>query len=108
MFAWTVLSLLFLISLLIIGLRHWAGWMFACITSVGWIVYSLVGGVRVIELVVSILGLILSVVFLVRWNREQRVLDEEIADETPAVQGDLVGPAAPYEEARGTVRPSGT
>jgi lysylphosphatidylglycerol synthetase-like protein (DUF2156 family) len=105
MFAWTVLSLLFLISLLIIGLRHWAGWMFACITSVGWIVYSLVGGVRVIELVVSILGLVLSVLFLVRWNRDQRALDEEIAEEAPAVKGDLVGPAAPYEESRGSRTP---
>jgi uncharacterized membrane protein len=84
MFAWTVLSLLFLLSLVIIGLRHWAGWMFASITSVGWIVYALVGGVRVVELVVAILGLAVSVVFLVRWNREQRARDEAIAEEAPA------------------------
>ena len=76
MLAWAVLSLLFLLSLVIIGLRRWEGWIFALITSVGWIVYSLVGGVRVVELVVHSLGLIVSVLFLVRWNRDQRALDE--------------------------------
>ena len=76
MFAWTVLSLLFLLSLVIIGLRRWEGWIFAVITSVGWIVYSVVGGVRVVELVVHALLLVVSVIFLVRWNRAQRVLDE--------------------------------
>ena len=81
MVAWTVLSLLFLLSLVIIGLRRWEGWIFAVITSVGWIVYSLVGGVRVVELVVHALLLVVSVIFLVRWNRAQRALDEEEADE---------------------------
>ena len=76
MFAWTVLSLLFLLSLVIIGLRRWEGWIFAVITSVGWIVYSVVGGVRVVELVVHTLLLVVSVIFLVRWNRAQRALDE--------------------------------
>jgi hypothetical protein len=83
MFAWTVLSLLFLLSLVIIGLRRWEGWIFAVITSVGWIVYSLVGGVRVVELVVHVLLLLVSVLFLVRWYRAQRVLDEEEIDEQP-------------------------
>ncbi|HZA04470.1 MAG TPA: hypothetical protein VE617_07895 [Propionibacteriaceae bacterium] len=83
MFAWTVLSLLFLLSLVIIGLRRWEGWIFAVITSVGWIVYSLVGGVRVVELVVHVLLLLVSVLFLVRWNRAQRTQDEEEIDEQP-------------------------
>jgi hypothetical protein len=81
MLAWSVLSLLFLLSLVIIGLRRWEGWIFAVITNVGWIVYSLVGGVRVVELVIHVLGLIVSVIFLVRWNRAQRALDEEEIDE---------------------------
>jgi len=81
MLAWTVLSLLFILSLVIIGLRRWEGWIFAVITSVGWIVYSLVGGVRVVELVVHALLLVVSVIFLVRWNRAQRAEDEDEVDE---------------------------
>jgi hypothetical protein len=83
MLAWTVLSLLFLLSLVIIGLRRWEGWIFAVITSVGWIIYSVVGGVRVVELVVHSLLLVVSVIFLVRWNKAQRALDEEEVDEQP-------------------------
>ena len=83
MLAWTVLSLLFLLSLVIIGLRRWEGWIFAVITSVGWIIYSVVGGVRVVELVVHSLLLVVSVIFLVRWNKAQRALDEEEIDEQP-------------------------
>lgn len=81
MLAWSVLSLLFLISLVIIGLRRWEGWIFAVITSVGWIVYAVVGGVRVVELVIHSLALVVSVLFLVRWNRAQRAGDEDEADE---------------------------
>ena len=86
MLAWTVLSLLFLLSLVIIGLRRWEGWIFALITSVGWIVYSLVGGVRVVELIVHTLGLIVSVLFLVRWYRDQRARDEAELEEPVAAR----------------------
>jgi hypothetical protein len=85
MLAWTVLSLLFLLSLIIIGLRRWEGWIFALITNVGWIVYSLVGGVRWIELVVNVLGLVVSVIFLVRWHRDQRARDEAEVDQVASV-----------------------
>jgi nicotinamide riboside transporter PnuC len=85
MLAWTVLSLLFLLSLVIIGLRRWEGWIFAVITNIAWIVYSVVGGVRVVELVVNVIGLIVSVIFLVRWNRDQRARDEAELDETASV-----------------------
>ena len=85
MLAWTVLSLLFLLSLVIIGLRRWEGWIFAVITNIAWIVYSVVGGVRVVELVVNVIGLIVSVIFLVRWNRDQRAKDEAELDETASV-----------------------
>lgn len=79
MVAWSVLTLLFAISLLIIGLRHWEGWMFASITGVGWLVYSVVGGVRVVELIFNLVVLVVSVVFLVRWSREQKARDEDRA-----------------------------
>jgi hypothetical protein len=85
MLAWTVLSLLFLLSLVIIGLRRWEGWIFALITNVGWIVYSTVGGVRWIELVVNLIGLVVSVIFLVRWRRDQRAKDEAEVDEVASV-----------------------
>jgi uncharacterized membrane protein len=85
MLAWTVLSLLFLLSLVIIGLRRWEGWIFALITNVGWIAYSMVGGVRVVELVVTLIGLVVSVIFLVRWYRDQRAKDEAEADQVTSV-----------------------
>jgi hypothetical protein len=85
MLAWTVLSLLFLLSLVIIGLRRWEGWIFALITNVGWIVYSTVGGVRWIELVVNLIGLVVSVIFLVRWNRDQRAKDEAEVEQVSSV-----------------------
>ncbi|HLL62463.1 MAG TPA: hypothetical protein VK401_05410 [Propionibacteriaceae bacterium] len=84
MLAWSVLSLLFLLSLVIIGLRRWEGWIFAVITNVAWIVYSLVGGVRVVELVINSIGLVVSVIFLVRWRRDQRAKDEAELDEPVA------------------------
>ena len=86
MLAWSVLSLLFLLSLVIIGLRRWEGWIFATITNVGWIVYSLVGGVRVVELVINSIGLVVSVIFLVRWRRDQRAKDEAELDEPVAAR----------------------
>lgn len=73
--AWSVLSFLFLVSLLIIGMRRWEGWMFASLTNAGWIVYALVDGVRVAELVFGILGLVVSVVFWLRWNKNQQAED---------------------------------
>jgi hypothetical protein len=86
MLAWSVLSLLFLLSLVIIGLRRWEGWIFAVITNVAWIVYSVVGGVRVVELVVNSIGLVVSVIFLVRWRRDQRAKDEAELDEPVAAR----------------------
>ena len=56
MLVWGVLSFLFLVSMLIIGMRRWEGWMFASLTNVGWIIYSLVDGVRVVELIFSVAG----------------------------------------------------
>jgi hypothetical protein len=85
MLAWTVLSLLFLLSLVIIGLRRWEGWIFALITNVGWIVYATVGGVRWIELVVTLIGVVVSVIFLVRWRRDQRAKDEAEVDQVASV-----------------------
>jgi hypothetical protein len=77
MLAWSVLSVIFIIALVIIGLRRWEGWMFASIINVGWIIYSVVDGVRVVELVIHSLALVVSVIFWLRWNREQKVLDEQ-------------------------------
>ena len=86
MLAWSVLSLLFLLSLVIIGLRRWEGWIFAVITNVGWIVYSMVGGVRVVELVINSIGLVVSVIFLVRWRKDQRAKDEAELEEPVAAR----------------------
>ena len=80
MVTWGVLSFLFLISMVIIGMRRWEGWMFASLTSVGWIIYALVDGVRVVELIFSILGLVLSVIFWLRWNKDQKAKDEAALD----------------------------
>ena len=91
MLAWTLVSLLFTIALVIIGLKRWEGWLVAAIANVGWIFYSVVGGVRVLELIVAIIGLAVSVIFWLRWNKAQRLQDEEAEDRaaTP-VLGDVV------------------
>jgi nicotinamide riboside transporter PnuC len=80
MLTWGVLSFLFLISMVIIGMRRWEGWMFASLTNVGWIIYALVDGVRVVELIFSILGLVVSVIFWLRWNKDQKAKDEAALD----------------------------
>jgi hypothetical protein len=77
MLAWSVLSVIFIVALVIIGLRRWEGWMFASIINAGWIVYSVVDGVRVVELVIHALALVVTVVFWLRWRREQRVWDAQ-------------------------------
>ena len=76
MLIWGVLSFLFLVSLVIIGMRRWEGCIFASLTNVGWIIYALVDGVRVVELVFSVLGLVVSVIFWIRWSKEQKAKDE--------------------------------
>lgn len=78
---WGVLSFLFLVSLVIIGMRRWEGWMFASLTNVGWIIYALVGGVRVVELVFNALALVITVVFWVRWNSDQQASDDAVLDQ---------------------------
>lgn len=80
MMVWGVLSFLFLISLVIIGMRRWEGWMFASLTNVGWIINALVGGVRVVELVFNALALVLTVLFWLRWNKDQHAIDEAALD----------------------------
>jgi hypothetical protein len=84
MLIWGVLSAIFLVSLVIIGMRRWEGWMIASLTNVGWIISSVVDGVRVVELVFSILGLVVSVIFWLRWNKEQRILDEAELEDASA------------------------
>ncbi|HZA73688.1 MAG TPA: hypothetical protein VE476_12355 [Propionibacteriaceae bacterium] len=84
MLIWGVLSAIFLVSLVIIGMRRWEGWMIASLTNVGWIISSVVDGVRVVELVFSILGLVVSVIFWLRWNKEQRILDEADLEDASA------------------------
>ena len=84
MLAWSVLSVIFIIALVIIGMRRWEGWMFASIINVGWIIYSVVDGVRVVELVIHALALVVSVIFWLRWNREQKALDEQANERSSA------------------------
>lgn len=82
MVVWGVLSAFYLVALVIIGMRRWEGWMVASLTNVGWIFGSVVDGVRAVELVFSVLGLVVTVVFWLRWHREQRVLDEAALEDT--------------------------
>ena len=84
MLAWGVLSLLYTISILIIGMRRWEGWMFASITNVGWIIYSAVYANLAI-VIISIVGLIVTFIFWLRWSREQRAKDgNEVSAMGPA------------------------
>ena len=87
MVAWGVLSVIFIVALVVIGLRRWEGWMFASIINVGWVIYSLVDGVRVLELVMHALALVVTVTFWLRWNREQKVLDEQGQQVSASVAG---------------------
>lgn len=80
MLAWGVLSLLFTISLLIIGMRRWEGWMFASLTNVGWIIYSAVNG-NIAIVIISIVSFVVTVIFWMRWNKDQRVKDSNAVDE---------------------------
>ena len=84
MLAWGVLSLLYTISILIIGMRRWEGWMFASITNVGWIIYSAVYANLAI-VIISIVGLIVTFIFWLRWSREQKAKDgNHISERGPA------------------------
>ena len=74
MLAWGVLSLLYTISLLIIGMRRWEGWMFASITNVGWIIYSAVYANLAI-VIISIVSLVVTLIFWMRWNKDQKAID---------------------------------
>ena len=84
MLAWGVLSLLYTISLLIIGMRRWEGWMFATLTNVGWIIYSAVYANLAI-VIISVVGLIVTLIFWLRWSREQKAKDgSELNEMGPA------------------------
>ena len=74
MLAWGVLSLLYTISLLIIGMRRWEGWMFATLTNVGWIIYSAVYA-NIAIVIISSVGLVVTVIFWMRWNKDQKASD---------------------------------
>ena len=80
MLAWGVLSLLYTISILIIGMRRWEGWMFASLTNVGWIFYTAVNGNAVL-VIISVVSLVVTVIFWVRWNKDQRLKDSTEIDE---------------------------
>jgi hypothetical protein len=74
MLAWGVLSLLYTISLLIIGMRRWEGWMFATLTNVGWIIYSAVYA-NIAIVIISIVSLVVTLIFWMRWNKDQKAID---------------------------------
>ena len=74
MLAWGVLSLLYTISLLIIGMRRWEGWMFASLTNVGWIIYSAVYA-NIAIVIISVVSLVVTVIFWMRWNKDQKAID---------------------------------
>ena len=74
MLAWGVLSLLYTISFLIIGMRRWEGWMFATLTNVGWIIYSAVYA-NIAIVIISIVSLVVTSIFWMRWNKDQKAID---------------------------------
>ena len=74
MLAWGVLSLLYTISLLIIGMRRWEGWMFATLTNVGWIIYSAVYA-DIAIVIISVVSLVVTFIFWMRWNKDQKAID---------------------------------
>ena len=74
MLAWGVLSLLYTISLLIIGMRRWEGWMFATLTNVGWIIYSAVYA-NIAIVIISVVSLVVTFIFWMRWNKDQKAID---------------------------------
>ena len=74
MLAWGVLSLLYTISLLIIGMRRWEGWMFATLTNVGWIIYSAVYA-NIAIVIISSVSLVVTFIFWMRWNKDQKAID---------------------------------
>ena len=80
MLAWGVLSLLYTVSILIIGMRRWEGWMFASITNVGWIIYSAVYANLAI-VIISIIALIVTFIFWVRWSKDQKAKDSNVINE---------------------------
>ena len=83
MLAWGVLSLLFTISLLIIGMRRWEGWMFATLTNVGWIIYSAVYANLAI-VIISVVSLVVTFIFWMRWNKDQKANDSNQLNEQAA------------------------
>lgn len=78
--------MLYTISLLIIGFRRWEGWMFASLTNAGWIIYSAVYG-NVVLIIISAAALVVTVIFWLRWNKEQRVIDSDVGQDRAAVAG---------------------
>ena len=83
MLAWGVLSLLYTISLLIIGMRRWEGWMFATLTNVGWIIYSAVYA-NIAIVIISIVSLVVTLIFWMRWNKDQKAIDSNEVNAQPA------------------------
>ena len=84
MLAWGVLSLLYTISFLIIGMRRWEGWMFATLTNVGWIIYSAIYA-NIAIVIISVVSLVVTFIFWMRWNKDQKAIDsnEVNAQATP-------------------------
>ena len=83
MLAWGVLSLLYTISILIIGMRRWEGWMFATLTNVGWIIYSAVYANLAI-VIISVVSLVVTFIFWMRWNKDQKANDSNQINEQAA------------------------
>ena len=83
MLAWGVLSLFYTISILIIGMRRWEGWMFATLTNVGWIIYSAVYA-NIAIVIISIVSLVVTFIFWMRWNKDQKAIDSNEINEQAA------------------------
>ena len=83
MLAWGVLSLLYTISFLIIGMRRWEGWMFATLTNVGWVIYSAIYANLAI-VIISVVSLVVTSIFWMRWNKDQKAIDSNRVNEQAA------------------------
>ena len=60
--------------------------MFATLTNVGWIIYSAVYANLAI-VIISIVGLVVTFIFWLRWSREQKAKDgNQINERGPALR----------------------
>ena len=49
--------------------------MVASIANIGWLVHTILNGNKILEIIVNVISLVITIIFWVRWNRDQRGSD---------------------------------